>query len=57
MREANWDEIFQKRRDDDPAKDDRVAAFLPWEDWLTFIIVAAGFLSVVHSIDSANWVD
>ncbi len=57
MREANWDEIFQKRSDDDPAKDDRVAAFLPWEDWLTFVIVAAGFLSVVHSIDSANWVD
>jgi len=57
VREANWDEIFQKRRDDDPAKDDRVAAFLPWEDWLTFVIAAVGFLSVVHSIDSANWVD
>ncbi len=57
MREANWDEIFQKRHDDVPTQDHSAAAFLPWENWLTFVIVAIGFLSVVHSIDSANWVD
>ncbi len=57
MREANWDDIFQKRTDEPSPADDRIAAFLPWEDWLTFAIVAVGFMSVVHSIDSANWVD
>ncbi len=57
MREANWDEIFQRRQDDGPAVDDRIAAFLPWEEWLTLLIAAVCFLSVVHSIDSAQWVD
>jgi transglutaminase-like putative cysteine protease len=56
MREANWDELFQKRTDE-PVRDDRIAAFLPWEDWLTFFIATIGFMSVVHSIDSADWVN
>lgn len=56
MREANWDEIFQ--RPQDAWQDDvREPGFLPWEDWLTFGILSVMFLSVVHSIDSANWVD
>ena len=55
MREANWDEIFQ-RRDYQP-DDDRITSGLPWEDWLTFGIVTLVFMSVVHSVDSANWVD
>ncbi len=55
MREANWDEIFQRR---DYAPDDEGAKSpLPWEDWLTFAIVAIVFMSVVHSVDSAHWVD
>jgi hypothetical protein len=57
MREANWDEIFQKRVDEPSPVDQRIAAFLPWEDWLTFLIIVVGFMSVVHSIDSADWVD
>ncbi len=56
MREANWDEIFQRRRPEAPA-DERLSSFLPWEDWLTFLIVTVMFMSVVHSVDSANWVD
>jgi transglutaminase-like putative cysteine protease len=56
MREANWDEIFQ-RRSEDAQPDERIASFLPWEDWLTLIIVGIGFMAVVHSIDSADWVD
>lgn len=55
MREANWDEIFQRREYDDV--EERAKSPLPWEDWLTFGIVAIVFMSVVHSIDSANWVD
>jgi len=56
MREANWDEIFQKRT---PVEDGapRSQGFVPWEDWLTFGILAIAFMSVVHSIDSAGWVD
>ena len=56
MREANWDEIFQRRREE-ALPEERLSSFLPWEDWLTFAIVAIGFMSVVHSIDSAGWVD
>jgi hypothetical protein len=56
MREANWDEIFH-RPSEAKAEAKREPGFLPWEDWLTFGILAVMFLSVVHSIDSANWVD
>jgi len=57
MREANWDEIFQKRSDDTVnAPEDRLSSFLPWEDWLTFLITAVVFMSVVSSIDGAGWV-
>jgi len=56
MREANWDEIFQRRPDDRPA-DDELRSFLPWEEWLTLLITTVMFFSVAHSIDSAGWVD
>lgn len=55
MREANWDEIFQ-RRSYDAAEDGRVAAGFAWEDWLTFAIVSVMFMAVVTSVDSARWV-
>jgi len=57
MREANWDEIFQKRHDDAPSRDAPLSSFVPWEAWLTFLITACVFMSVVASIDSAGWVD
>lgn len=57
MREANWDEIFQRRTyDDTPSGGERLSATVPWEDWLTFLITAVAFMSVVASIDSAHWV-
>jgi transglutaminase-like putative cysteine protease len=58
MREANWDEIFQRHSDDGtaPAREGRLSSFVPWEDWLTFAITAVVFMSVVASIDGANWV-
>lgn len=56
MREANWDEIFQRRSADDGPANDRLSSIIPWEDWLTFAITAVVFMSVVASIDSANWV-
>ncbi len=57
MREANWDEIFQRRTyDDAPVNTDRLNAIVPWEDWLTFLLTALAFMSVVASIDGAHWV-
>ncbi len=56
MREANWDDVFQKRRSD-AVDDDRLSSFIPWEEWLTLGIVAAIFLACVASIQGANWVD
>lgn len=56
MREVNWDEIFQRRAEEAPEQD-RTFGSLPWEDWLTLAISAVVFMSVVASIDGANWVD
>jgi transglutaminase-like putative cysteine protease len=56
MREANWDEVFQKRRDE-AVDDDRLSSIIPWEEWLTLVIVATVFLSCIVSIQGANWVD
>lgn len=56
MREANWDEIFQRRNEESDVEQ-RLSSVLPWEDWLTLSIVVVCFMSVVHSINSANWVD
>jgi transglutaminase-like putative cysteine protease len=58
MREANWDEIFQRHTAEAAAaKESRLSSVVPWEDWLTFAIAAVAFMSVVHSVDSANWVN
>ena len=56
MREANWDEIFQRRREDTAPAEQPLSAMIPWEDWLTFAITTLVFMSVVASVDSANWV-
>jgi transglutaminase-like putative cysteine protease len=56
MREANWDDIFQRRDHDAPPADVRLNAIFPWEDLLTLLIAAVCFMSVVASIDSSAWV-
>ncbi len=56
MRDANWDDIFQKRQEDLTPRDERLSDTLPWEDWLTFVLTALVSLSVVASIDGARWV-
>ena len=57
MREANWDEIFQRRREDTAPAEQPLSAMIPWEDWLTFAITTLVFMSVVASVDGANWVN
>jgi hypothetical protein len=56
MREANWDEIFQRRNEDTAPADERLNAIVPWEDWLTFVLTAVAFMSVAGAVDSAHWV-
>ena len=56
MREANWDEIFQ-RRHEEGAPDERLSAIIPWEEWLTLGITTMLFLACIVSIQGANWVD
>ena len=58
MRDANWDEIFQRRSDEATATSETgLRSIIPWEDWLTFLITCVTFLSVVQSIDGAGWVE
>ena len=66
MRQAGWGEVFQTRRQEGaPQKPSRFAVLsrlsrfgtLTWEDVVTLAIVMVGFLTVVRSIDSADWVD
>ena len=57
MREANWDQIFQRREETHAASEERLSSVVPWEEWLTLLITMVAFLSVVQSIDSAHWVN
>jgi transglutaminase-like putative cysteine protease len=66
MRQAGWGEVFQPRRPEGAAPEQKRFAFLSklsrfgvvtWEDIVTLAIVMVGFLTVVRSIDSADWVD
>jgi transglutaminase-like putative cysteine protease len=57
MREANWDEIFQKRAGDGTEQEERLSAVIPWEEWLTLGIVMVIFLACISSIQNADWVD
>ena len=66
MRQMGWGEVFQPRRPDSGAPQKPRLSFLSWlsrygvitwEDIVTLAIVMVGFLTVVRSIDSADWVD
>lgn len=58
MRQASWEEIFRARRDlpeREPPAWQRLAAF-SWEEMVTLVIVFIAFITVVQSINGANWV-
>lgn len=57
MREANWDQIFQRNDEARAPSDERLSAIVPWEEWLTLFITTVAFLAVVQSVDSAHWVN
>jgi transglutaminase-like putative cysteine protease len=59
MRQASWEEIFQQNREDVEIKTSRMGrlfAWVSWEEAITLVIVLVGFLTVVRSIDNADWV-
>jgi transglutaminase-like putative cysteine protease len=66
MRQASWNEIFRdrEREIEQPAPPSRFEPIvrasrytgITWETLVTLAIVLVGFLTVVRSIDSADWV-
>ncbi len=66
MRQVGWGEVFQPRRPEGGTPQKARFSFLSWlsrygvvtwEDIVTLAIVMVGFLTIVRSIDSADWVD
>jgi transglutaminase-like putative cysteine protease len=59
VRQASWEEIFRQNRETDVAKPSvwsRYMSLVSWEEVVTLAIVLVGFLTVVRSIDNADWV-
>lgn len=58
MRQASWEELFRagEEKPQKPSVWSKVANIFSWEDAVTLIIVLIGFLTVVQSINSADWV-
>jgi transglutaminase-like putative cysteine protease len=58
MRQASWEELFREgeAKEEKPPVWTRFAIF-SWEEPVTLAIVMVGFLTVVQSMSSANWVN
>lgn len=59
MRQASWEEMFRHAELSDEPKKSRLSwlsRYLNWEDLITLVIVLIAFLTVVGSINGANWV-
>ena len=59
MRQASWEEIFRQNRESEVAQPSfwsRHFSWVSWEELVTLAIVLVGFLTVVRSIDNADWV-
>ena len=62
MRQAGWGEIFVERNEplvlaEVPQEPRGWRRLFWWEDWLTFILLGALLLTVIASVQQANWVD
>ena len=64
MRQASWNEMFAPRADEPllpapevPQEPQGWMRLFWWEDLITFALLGVVFLSVISSIDGANWVD
>ncbi len=61
MRQAAWEEMFTPPAPPVPEPTKRPFRWsslmlLSWEEWVTFIVVFIVFMTVVESLDNANWV-
>ena len=59
MRQASWEEIFRQNREEEtvrPSLWSRHFSWVSWEEIVTLAIVLVGFLTVVRSIENADWV-
>lgn len=62
MRQAGWGDIFVERNEplvltEVPQEPRGWRRLLWWEDWVTFVLLGAMVLTVVVSVQQANWVD
>ncbi|MCH8064448.1 MAG: transglutaminase domain-containing protein [Chloroflexi bacterium] len=63
MRQASWNEMFAPRREsygitpEVPQEPDGWRRLLWWEDLLSLALLGIIYLSVIVSVDRANWVD
>ncbi len=57
MRQASWEDLFKGEEErNEPNVFTFIGRFLSWEDLVTLVIVLIGFLTVVGSINGADWV-
>jgi transglutaminase-like putative cysteine protease len=58
MRQASWEDIFKQGSEEEQPKPPFWSRFpmVSWEDLVTLAIVMVAFLTVVRSVDNANWV-
>ena len=61
MRQATWQDMW-KGAEPEPEGEKKGLSLhrltlLSWEEWVTLVIVAIGFLAVAQSLDNANWVN
>ena len=58
MRQASWEDIFKQGTEEERPKPPpwSKVSFISWEDLITLAIVMVAFLTVVRSVDNADWV-
>jgi transglutaminase-like putative cysteine protease len=58
MRQGTWEDIFRQTREEEMAKPSFWSrlSWVSWEEVVTLAVVLVGFLTVVRSIDNADWV-
>ena len=54
--QLNWDDIYQRDAYEAPRAETQRTASHAWEEALTFVLAAVACMTVVASVDSANWV-
>ncbi len=62
MRQATWEDMFRRQEEAAAPLEEKRSVWsrlmlLSWEEWVTLLVVFIVFMTVVQSIDSADWVE